>query len=195
MTAEAAAVVAAWVAASARGGEETAAPGIETAAEAPAAPPDVITMMAMFLQQNQAMIEMQKTMSQFVMGQSGGGLAMGNSSNHLQPARLDERCFRRLEKFTNKRDEWREWKLHLLTAVRECDTDFAESLLKYEKLTESIDLVDLNKWEGQMTAILYSRLIQLTKGEAFAIVQATQGNGCEAWRLLQQRYDPQTDGI
>ena len=33
---------------------------------------------------------------------------------HVANARLDERAFRRLDKFTNKREDWREWKMHLL---------------------------------------------------------------------------------
>ena len=34
--------------------------------------------------------------------------------------RFEGRTFRRLEKFTNKKDEWEEWRTHLLTAIREC---------------------------------------------------------------------------
>ena len=47
--------------------------------------------------------------------------------------RLDERAFRRLEKFTNEKDEWKEWRTQLLTAVRECHKGFADALVIFEK--------------------------------------------------------------
>ena len=34
-----------------------------------------------------------------------------------QQAKLDERWFRRLEKSTNKKDDWKEWRMHLLTNI------------------------------------------------------------------------------
>ena len=47
--------------------------------------------------------------------------------------RLDERAFRRLENFTNKKDEWKEWRAQLLTAVRECDKSSADEVIILEK--------------------------------------------------------------
>ena len=35
--------------------------------------------------------------------------------------RLDERASRRIEKFTDKKDEWTEWRDQVLNVVRECD--------------------------------------------------------------------------
>ena len=52
---------------------------------------------------------------------------------HMANVRLDERAFRRLEKFTNKKDEWKEWRTQLLTAARECDKSFADDLINFEK--------------------------------------------------------------
>ena len=39
----------------------------------------------------------------------------------MHHAKLDERCSRRLDKFTNKKDGWKEWRMHFLTSVGECD--------------------------------------------------------------------------
>ena len=44
-----------------------------------------------------------------------------------------------------------------------------------------------------MSATRSARLIGLTTKEAFRIVDLTEGNGCEAWRLLSRRYGSQTD--
>ena len=52
--------------------------------------------------------------------------------------RLDERAFRRFEKLTNKKDEWMEWRTQLLTAVRECDKSFADSMIIFEKGEQAI---------------------------------------------------------
>ena len=47
--------------------------------------------------------------------------------------RLDIKCFHRLEKFSNKKDDWKEWRLHFLTAVGECNHDFADFLKLIEQ--------------------------------------------------------------
>ena len=47
--------------------------------------------------------------------------------------------------------------------------------------------------QEKLSAILQARLINLTVREGMALVGPTQGNRCEAWRLLSQRYDSMTD--
>ena len=49
----------------------------------------------------------------------------------LANVRLDERAFRRIEKFTDKKDEWTEWRAQVIEAVRECDKTFADDLVKF----------------------------------------------------------------
>ena len=134
------------------------------------------------------MAELAKTMA---LDKKGG-------KEHLANARLDERNFRRIKTFTNKREEWREWKMHFMSSVRECDASFADYLWGIEKRqgTEDdveIDILSLDPTQTQLAGALSSRLIDVTTGEAFRIVEMTIGNGIEAWRLLNKRYDPQTD--
>ena len=112
---------------------------------------------------------------------------------HLANVRLDERAFRRLDRFSNKREDWREWRTHLLTAVRECDESFADSLEGFEKSDKVIEKVDLTPTLRQLSATLQARLIAVTSKEAFSIITACDGQGIEAWRQLVKRYDPQTD--
>ena len=57
--------------------------------------------------------------------------------------RLDERAFRRIEKLTDKKEEWKEWRIQVLNAVRECDKTVAESLMVLEKKKEPITDYDL----------------------------------------------------
>ena len=46
---------------------------------------------------------------------------------------------------------------------------------------------------ARLSALLQARLVSLTQRQAVAMVESTQGNGREAWRLLSQNYDPMTD--
>ena len=48
-----------------------------------------------------------------------------SSNNHLLNAKLDERCFRNVAKFTNNPSDWEKC---FLNAVRECDAVFANQL-------------------------------------------------------------------
>ena len=54
---------------------------------------------------------------------------------------------------------------------------------------------NLNPTQQQLSAVLHSRLTGLMKAgtEAFKIVASTEGNGLEAWRKLNRRFEPQTD--
>ena len=71
---------------------------------------------------------------------------------------LDDRSFRRIEKFTNKRKAWKKWKMHFSSCVRECDTSFADFMWGIEKKQEEIDLLSLDPTQSQLTAALYSGL-------------------------------------
>ena len=140
--------------------------------------------MAYMVQQHLQMAEMMKT---FSADKSSG-------KEHMANARLDERNFRRIKDFSNKREDWKEWKMHFASSVRDCDTSFADYLWTTEKnMDVEVDSVMLSPTYTQLSAALYSRLITVTTKEAFRIVEMTGGNGCEAWRLLNKRYDPQAD--
>lgn len=48
------------------------------------------------------------------------------AKKRLANAKFDERNVRWVGKFSNKREVWKEWKMHFMAAVRECDTTFAD---------------------------------------------------------------------
>ena len=85
------------------------------------------------------------------------------------------------------------WRMRFLTFVGAHDSSFADFLNENERKEITTDGVDLIPEQEKQSAILQGRLISLTTKQAFAIVEPTQGNPCEAWRLLSQRYDPMTD--
>ena len=112
---------------------------------------------------------------------------------HMANVRLDERAFRRIEKFADKKDECKEWRAQVLNAVRECDKTFADNLIVFEKREDAITDLDLTSTQQQLSATLQSRLITVTGKQAFAIVSAAEGQGVEAWRQMNQMFDPQAD--
>ena len=132
-----------------------------------------------------AMTQMAEVAKTMALDKKGG-------KEHLANARLDERNFRRIKTFTNKREEWREWKMHFVSSIRECDVAFADHLWGIEKRQGSeddvdIDIMPLDMTQTQLAGALSSRLIDVTTGEAFRIVEVNIGNGKEAWRLLNKR--------
>ena len=110
--------------------------------------------------------------------------------------RLDERAFRRLDKFANKnkKDEWKVWRTQFLTAVRECDTGFATSLIAYDKAGYPIEDTGLTPTLQQLSATLQARLINVTAKEAFAIVNATEGARHRSLATIGQEVRPSYRG-
>ena len=122
------------------------------------------------------------------LGPHGGGDWRRNG--HMANVRLDERAFRRLEKFSNKKSDWKEWRTQLLFAIRECDATFATALVNYERSEEPVQNSLLTPTQQQLSATLQARLVSVTAKEAFAIVDAAQDEGIEAWRQLVKRFAP-----
>ena len=113
--------------------------------------------------------------------------------NHLDNAKLDVRNFVRIKTFTNKHNEFREWKSQFAYAVAECDSVFASTLAGFEKAEKPIDSKDMTPTQAQLSSVLFNRLQAVTTGTANTMVLSAEGNGCEAWRLLNKFFDPQTD--
>ena len=82
-----------------------------------------------------------------------GPPTMGNwqHDGSMANVRLDERAFRRIEKFTDKKDEWTEWRAQVIEAVRECDKTFADDLVKFEKKEAPIIDTDLSVCQQQLS--------------------------------------------
>ena len=113
---------------------------------------------------------------------------------HVDKAKLDIKNFTRIKTFTNKHTEWKEWRNQFSYAVAECDASFAKTLTGMEKNEQPVNaLSDLNPTQAQLSAILFNRLQAVTTSTANTMVMSTEGNGCEAWRLLNKFFDPQTD--
>ena len=162
----------------------------------PTEPPSMMSILQTMQQMMQVMMSFQNgqgttssgTLPPAAVSPQGG--VCWQRDGHMANVRLGERAFRRLDKFSNKKSDWKEWRTQLLTAIRECDTTFATTLVHHERSEEVIKNENLTPTLQQLSATLQARLVSVTAKEAFAIVDAEQGEGIEAWRQLVKRFDP-----
>ena len=75
------------------------------------------------------------------------GINKDKMRSSLANCRLDERSFRRLDKFDNKVDSWKEWWREFLSAVGEQDTEFVNFLWTVERQKEEVDSFDYRQSE------------------------------------------------
>ena len=124
------------------------------------------------------MTMMQQQMMQFMQSNAAStNLQPANQGALMHQGKLDERDFRRLKEVSNKRDDWKEWRLHFLTSVGKCNSSFMDLLKGLERQEEPLETVDLSPAQEKLSASLQARLIGLTTKQAFAIVESTQGYG------------------
>ena len=89
---------------------------------------------------------------------------------------LDEKHFRRITKFDNKGESWKERRTHFMTAMRESSPAMAEVMEKAEASDYPVDDAEVLKADVSYSAaldlqnVLYARLVSLTTGVSFAMV-------------------------
>ena len=106
----------------------------------PAAQPSVAQLMQML---SQLINNMPATMA--------AAIKADKPQSHHDNAKLDIRNFTRINKFTNKHSDWREWKSQFVYAVAECDNSFAATLSGMEKRDTPIDMKsDLTVTQSQL---------------------------------------------
>ena len=118
------------------------------------------------------------------------------SNRWMADSKLDEWKFRSIVKFDNKKSSWKAWRRRFLCAVRDCDESFSDLIEGLEGSQEPLDNLSpySNATQVQQSTNLYNRLLGCTTGVAFQIVESVPlSNGGEAWRLLNNWFDPKTD--
>ena len=111
---------------------------------------------------------------------------------------MDERHFRRMEKFDGSENKWKEWSFQLKTslgAVNPKARNLLEDIHRHAK-DPDWDTIFVDVSEDHVTKIgaeLYSLLVSLLSDEALMVVRGVVGgNGWEAWQKLAARFDPRT---
>jgi hypothetical protein len=123
-------------------------------------------------------------------------------AKHGERRKLDERFFRRMDKFSGDEKAWKDWSFQLKAAVRGADKLAAEvmSYVEKEKGTDELGEEDVENHfvdEGdnieKLAAEFYDILCSVTVGEAMTIVRGEVSmNGLLAWRKIYQRFSPMT---
>jgi hypothetical protein len=133
-----------------------------------------------------------KEMQKSGMVHGGGG---GNRK------RLDERHFRRVDKFSGDEKAWRDWHFQMRAAIRGADRQAAEILEYVEKnadatagdVEDRFNDDDVDDKIEKLAAEMYDVLCAMTTGEAMTVVRGeTSMNGFMAWKHLFERYNPMT---
>ena len=111
--------------------------------------------------------------------------------------KLDERYFRRVEKFAGEERAWREFSFSFRTAVGMGSMKARQVLEELEREDEEPSEWEAygdahgeeERWGGEV----YANLSQLVSGESMTILQSVgTGNGWAAWWRLARRFDPRT---
>ena len=110
---------------------------------------------------------------------------------------LDERHFRRIEKFNGEMGKWREWSFQPKTAMGAVNRDVREVLDRIQNYAkdpnwEDVFMETTEASRQRYGAELYNLIVTLVSGEALTVVRGVAGDGWEAWHRLQARFDPKT---
>ena len=92
-------------------------------------------MMQVQLQQQQVQGQQVADLLKVFVSSQSTSLPSVGSTGHGTVKSLDERHFRRINKFDNKVDSWKEWRTHFLTSVRE-SSPITAKVLELAEMTE-----------------------------------------------------------
>ena len=126
------------------------------------------------------------------------GALQGSRENRQDAGRLDERFFRRVEKFDGAEGRWKEWSFQFtsqLGAASKLTRFRLDDIQKagVDPAWNSIFVEDGELSVDKLGAELYSIITSLVSGEALMMVRGVpHGNGWKAWSKLFSRYNPKT---
>ena len=127
--------------------------------------------------------------------QGTGGSIGGNPGNRRI---LDPRGVSRVDAFTGKESQWREWAFQLRVAIKAMASEAAEIMGRCEvsegaRKLEDLELEFENLAVTKVAGELYDLLCLCLKGDALILAQGvTSMNGFEAWGRLFRRFNPVT---
>jgi hypothetical protein len=130
----------------------------------------------------------------------------GGGQGSLEKGHLDERFFRRVEKFDGTaKANWREFSFQFKVAVGMANPKARNILEEIQRKGKDVNFMEIFKGdlEGEMETMtehaekmgheLYAMLSSLVSGEAMTVLRSiTTGDGWLAWSRLSIRFDPRT---
>ena len=140
-------------------------------------------------------------------GHCGGGGATEAGSSWLRwrdngraggfgRRRIQEKDFRRVDKFSGGEDEWKAWEFDFKVSARAADAILEEAMEVAEIESKDITAADFSELEDQpggQVRQLYDILCMLTSGEAKSVIrEVLGGDGITAWQALAKSYARRT---
>ena len=110
--------------------------------------------------------------------------------------RIQEKDFRRVDKFPGGEDEWKAWEFDIKVSARAADSILVEAMEVAEIASKDITAADFSeledeKWDGleDKSRQLYDIFCMLTSGEAKSVIREVPGgDGIAAWQTLAKSY-------
>ena len=131
-----------------------------------------------------------------------------NKKNKDHDSRLNEKSYKRMEKFTSGESEWDEWKYDFLIITRSVNPEVGDALAKIidgrksENALAMKGAMDNKRYAGDFTPNpwdpvkrskeLFELLIMLTAGEAKSLIKTETEDGFVAWHILNNTYSRRT---
>ena len=143
-------------------------------------------------------VDIQALIEAAARGAFAGGVGRDRDVRAGGSGYLDERHFRRMDKFDGAEAKWKEWAFQLKTLVGTVNSKTRDLLEEIQKTSKDPNWDELfvevtQEHIDKMGAELYSLLVSLSSGEALMVVRGVAGgNGWEAWQRLAARFDPRT---
>ena len=129
---------------------------------------------------------------------AAGHGAQPEDDRRAHAGRIDERYFRRVEKYGGEEKGWKEWSFSFKAAVGMANPKVQKVLTECERHVEEPAwdelTMDLTAEEtDRRGAELYAVLTTLVSGEAMMILRGVpEGDGWRGWWKMAQRFDPKT---
>ena len=125
---------------------------------------------------------------------NGGSIGGGSGNKRI----LDPKGMNRVDAFSGKESQWREWAFQLRVAIKAMNSEVADIMSRCETDEDAHKLEDV-ELEFEDLAVtkaageLYDILCLCLKGDPLILVQGvTSMNGFEAWGRLYRRHNPVT---
>ena len=150
-------------------------------------------MSTLTLEQINAIVETAVRAALQVSADGGGG-----GGRHVGGGRLDERFFRRVDKYGGEEKGWREWSFAFKSAVGMANVKILKVIAEIEKCVdepvwEDVLLEVTEEESDRCGAELYAILTSLATGEAMTVLRGVPGgDGWMGWWKMVRRFDPKT---
>ena len=153
---------------------------------------DLQTMMAMMMQQNQAILNLTAAQQQTAQTPQATAATPGSPMTQQSPLAkaVDLRGMLKCEEFSGNKEGFQDWKRTFYSTVDLVNPQWAVKAKSVEKdLEMKVPLSSMTMEERADASGLYTFLLHLCKADAATrIAGAEEYNGFEAWRLLCRAY-------